>query len=388
MLNINIVMNNYNYSLSRKNTQIKSNAINFEGRVAKFPLQKAYSIEPVLRTVEMSFRKTANRIANKAQSKLIDNVHSKIQEIPIDSPLYMQAIGDLSKMMTMHQEVEVNAGIGTLNSLNKAIQDIASSDESCIFIMNHDNQSKDPKLLSLFNALLAKEYVLQGKAQNCPRPKIVLNEDILLSTKPKMREIYEWSGAVGVDASIGESRAKSRKNSKVMITLMRSFAENKSNIFIFPEGKLCIRKDLNIYERFQVGIGDLIRSVAEKKGRVKVVPLGFAYKKKRTGFKKEIFKSIFIGEPIFIAPKEKNMAISSSNVGAESDMINLKRFFDKKPEMENKGISYYTFTKKGIPIEDRHQQSDLISLFLAENLRLCIEKAKKFLGRDSELVEI
>ncbi len=164
--------------------------------------------------------------------------------------------------------------------------------------MNHDNQKADPQMLGFFNTMLNEEYVVNDIAETCPRPRVILNEDILSTMNTKMRNIFEKLGSVGIDASL--SGGNKASNGRKMIQLMKEYIDGKSNIFIFPEGKNCIFKDRPLKERFQPGIASII-SRLNLKTDVSVVPLGFAYNKKN-----KLLAAIEIGEPIIFKKDVSN----------------------------------------------------------------------------------
>jgi hypothetical protein len=173
------------------------------------------------------------------------------------------------------REIEINTESGRLA---KIVQD----DAAYIFIMNHDHQLQDPSLLGMFTSVLYQEYLEAGKGATCPRPRVLMNRDILDTLHHKAtRTVYEKMGAVGVDASVGTEEQDTFKqvlkdwlvalaprswkktvkaeigpggvlkipgqnaasptkseNSRVIKGLMKDFAQDKVHLFLFPEGRL------------------------------------------------------------------------------------------------------------------------------------------------------
>lgn len=305
---------------------------------------------------------TYNKIRSNSQRKTFDNKTVQINEeilgkIKANTTSQMYATYIISKNVANNKEVEINIENGVLEDLTK-------DNEACIFIMNHDKQKEDPKLLCFFNALLSREYLAKGMEKTCPKPKIIINKDILETTN-KERQLYgEALGLVGIDAGIycGNKFA----NGKIMSTLIKDFVENKANLFIFPEGRMIAFENLDPQWKFQPGIADIVRAATQKKEYVKVVPLGFAYKNDVGG--------INIGKPILF--KKENNCIKFKI--EESD----KNFQDKKyiDFIENYKTEdgWYTITEKGTPVMHK-RTGEFIAGILCENLTLSKKKAAESL---------
>jgi hypothetical protein len=230
-----------------------------------------------------------------------------------------------------------------INLEDKRLEEIANSDEACLFIINHDFQFQDPILLSFFGLLLYQAYLEAGKSEGCPRPAILMNEDILKSMPPKLAAVYEKMGAVGIDASTSQTRASVKANGHQFRTLLADFAKNLKNLFIFPEGRMAGMKNVDLKDRFQDGVADMVRIVAGKKKRVKVVPVGFAYNKKDsvpnplhdpqdpTSAKKLKLGSIHIGEPIIFQTEGKSMFMSVGNLMPDVAPDSYRKFLWQLP---------------------------------------------------------
>lgn len=204
-------------------------------------------------------------------------------EIIKANPLFeLQTIYNVSKSLCLDKEIEINIE-------NNELANIANDDEACIFIMNHDRQKEDPKLFAFFNALLTREYINNGLEETCPRPKILINKDIIETTNESRQVLAEALGAIGIDAGI--HCANSFSNGKIISKLLKEFSEDKTNIFIFPEGKMALFRNTDPQWKFQTGIADIVKAAAGRKKQVKVIPLGFAYKKD--------VGSINIGKPLY-----------------------------------------------------------------------------------------
>ena len=272
-----ITPNAYYYNRTVKN---RSNTPSFRGRNTNSSLISQKSSH----SCEMCGRKSLNWFTGLFNKKFVDQANEILSKIDRSAPLYTLAVANAGRVFSQNKVVEIN------DDENDNMKKLAESKIPHIFIMNHDNQISDPQMLGFFNTLLSEEYILSDKAETCPRPRIILNEDILLSMNSKMRNIFEKLGAIGIDASL--SSGNKAANGKKMVQLMKEYANGESNIYIFPEGKNCAYKNLPLKERFQPGIAALIERLL-KKTDVSVVPLGFAYNESNKSL-----CSIQIGEPV------------------------------------------------------------------------------------------
>lgn len=360
MNNVTLINNSpQKYTSSKINYANKnSNAYNvvFGNKIS---IPQKYSIklfEKCYDKVEFQFRKLLKGLIGALSNKKNGPIYQKVAEMDENSPNYMQLIFNTGKHSANGKTVEVNTESERLIRLT-------GSNESCIFIMNHNNQRQDPKLLAFFNALLAREYILNGKAESCPRPKIILNDDILTSMNPLQRAAFEKLGAVGIDASL--LSADGNKNAKTLFPIMRKFIKDKVHIFIFPEGKMCIFNGLGLEYTFQTGVAELIHGATRAKGRVKVVPLGLAYNKD--------LGSIHIGEPVYFRRSGKNMLVSRGNMDSPFASQDYVDFFDKTPTVED---GFKVITTCGEPVTGG-ETPDYISGVLCENIKICTKEAKK-----------
>lgn len=204
--------------------------------------------------LEYGLRVVASKLFARQYRKTIDRFDQLFPTSSQMSPQYIQALMEVAQFFAAEREIEINTESGR-------IQELAASDEACIFLMNHDHQMEDPSFLGLFTLLLYEEYLNQGKGSTCPHPKIILNQDILNTmTDPKLRRVYERLGAVGVDARVGNEARDTfgamlrdgmawlglrkpaavarRDNSRVMLPLIKGLQEDRNHIFLFPEGRL------------------------------------------------------------------------------------------------------------------------------------------------------
>jgi Acyltransferase len=315
---------------------------------------------------EYPFRKLGGLFMGWRFQAPVDTVYNRFMATDQQSPTFVDHLIALGNVWSHRMEVEMNTEDGQL-------ADLAKSDEACIFIMNHNSQSQDPALMTKFATLLYLEYAHAGKAATCPRPNIVLNEDILLTQQPKVKAILEHAGAVGVDASLFPSKQTAAHNREKMLPLLKRFIQDQGHIFIFPEGKMAAFRRRNLHQRFQSGIGELVRTVAQTKKRVKVVPLGFAYNTRSKG----TLGSIYIGQPIYFQREGKHLLVNAANITSETASGNYRQYFDpdnQKGVTMVEGERYKTLSERGQPLEKR-EWGPYIADVLCENLRICKEFA-------------
>ncbi len=311
------------------------------------------------RNMEFWGRKLLNKFAELFNGKIFKDIHSKIAMLKNESSEYIQAQANAGRMLASKMEVEINLESGRL-------QNIAKDNSARIFIMNHDSQKHDPKSLLFFNTLLNDEYVALGKGETCPRAKIILNEDILLSLSDVQRDVYEKLGAVGIDASVFLPDGK--KNAKALVPLIRDFLQDKVNIFIFPEGKMAVFSGKKLIDKFQTGIADIVYTLLSKKESVKVTPLGFAY-----GKKNPLLSSLHIGEDIVFKKVGDNVSVTRANITSNASSP-LRDFFGNEPVK--------LIQEQGIPVNGKENTSYIAGV-LCENLNVCVLEAKKVLPKTS-----
>ena len=325
------------------------------------PLMPGVSVEKSVRSVEFTGRKIVNRICDFFLKKHDSPIYNELMAAKVEMPEYIKAISKVSRLFSTKKEIEINLE-------SNRIQQIAASGKPHIFIMNHDNQGKDPRMLAFFNTLLNEEYLRTGQASTCPRPKIILNRDILLSMNKDKRKVFEKLGAIPVDASIYSTDKKG--NAKQLITLMKGFIKGKSNIFIFPEGKNAAFKYASLQEKFQLGVAEMVAKLTDKLPEVSVTPIGFAYNK---GLKSP-GDSIYIGETIVFKKCADGVTASSGNISSSFARKSYKKFYENQ---ENALITCHSVPVKGKEI------SEYIGGILCENLRICTEEAKAALPKKS-----
>ena len=337
-----------------------------------------YSANQSSHNGSLLFRRISNRIVETQYRGLIKEAHSLIKKHNINSSDYINDAVALARLFSSFQPIEIN-----INLLSGCLEDIVNSDEACIFVMNHDYQTQDPILLGMFNVLLYEKYIETNKASTCPRPKIILNQDILSTKERRHREIYETLGAVGMDIEQNLSFSQIKKNSIPLLHLIQDFCADKNHIFIFPEGRMSAFKKLDLKKKFQVGVGHMIRTALKRKNRVKVVPLGFAFNPNNP--EKQPLGSIYIGKPVYFKKVGKQIYTSTGNISFESASETYRKFFyyNNSPNVYfDDAIPYKVITNNGVAVTD-HTQQAYIGDILAENLQICRQMSLQTLPKNS-----
>lgn len=316
-------------------------------------------IEKRYQKIEYIMRVIANRFINLFETKKQKELIKNIAEIkPQSNDLYLLQSETISRIFGKDKIIDVNIE-------DKILEKAAQNGCAHIFIMNHSNQRLDPSMLAVVSTLLSKAYRQEGKTYSFPLPKIILNQDILKTMNPIKRKAFEKCGAVGVDANIFCTDKK--VNAEALLPIIKDFIKDKVNIFIFPEGKLSVFKDIEFDNRFQIGIAELINKALKIKKEVKVIPLGFAYGKKGNKL-----TGIEIGEPvIFKREGEKTTSTSGSILKSEFGKDAFKNFFEK-----HKNETDVVITENGIPVKPDDAPA-FIKGILAENLDICSKEAQK-----------
>jgi len=180
---------------------------------------------------------------------------------------------------------------------------------------------------------------------------------------PTQRKAFENIGAVGIDASV--TGGDKSVNARAFLPVLKDFAQNKCNIFIFPEGRLAARKDLTFYDRCQPGIANIINKMLKIKKSVKVVPVGFAY-----GKKAQDITAIQIGTPLELKRNGDMTTVTAGDILKSKNSV-LYNFFDK-----NRTTKDVVITSNGEPVSI-NEVTDYIHSIVCENLEINSDLAKE-----------
>lgn len=360
----NIYNKHLNYTFN--NSKVISSNFNpqFRGNIS-IPNKKIFEVsENILSSLAIIKRFMHNKFLNKGKSQQLEKFYYNLLSIDYNSSRYIKILHNYARKYAKNREVEINLE-------SRRLLDIVNSDEACIFIMSHDDGKKDVPMLGVLYTLLTGAYINSGKGDRCPRPKIIVNEDILSAMNGTLRSVYKLLGAVGINAKLF-SMGK-RKNANVMRNLIDEFNKDKSHIFVFPEGKMGMFQDLDLKDKFQAGVGGIVNKAAQNKKHVKVVPVGFAYNYETKNF----LGSIYIGEPVYFMAQDKQMLVNRANIDLEHASLGYKKFFC----LENENYdSFKTITTSGVPVTGR-ELGNYIAGILCENLRICKAKAQQQLPK-------
>ena len=317
-------------------------------------------VEKRYQKIEYMMRVIANRFMDLFEPRQQKELTQKLSEIkPESNDTYLIQNEIVSRIFCYKDRVI------DVNIEDKILEKAAQNGGSHIFIMNHSSQKRDPSMLAVVSTLLSMAYRQEGKSNNFPLPKIILNQDILKTMHPRRRRAFEACGAVGVDANI--FCADKKVNAQALFPIMKDFVRDKVNIFIFPEGKLSVFKDMEFDNRFQIGIAELINKVLNIKKEIKVIPLGFAY-----GKGKNKLTGIQIGHPVVFKREGENTTSTSGSI-LKSDFGKeaFKNFFEK-----HKNETDAIITENGVPVKPTDAPA-FIKGILAENLDICSKEAQK-----------
>jgi len=317
---------------------------------------------------EYSYRVISNKISDLFSSKSNKHLLEQLANLkPKSDRAYMEQLSEISRLYATQKTIDVNIEDGILEKL-------ANKKESVIFIMNHSNQAEDPKMLAVLNTLLTEAYK-KSDCEKFPLPKIIMNEDILKTMNSTKRQAFENFGAVGIDANL--VGADKNVNARAFLPLVRDFARDNCNIFIFPEGRLAVNEKMSFNKRFQPGVANLINKILCVKNEVTVVPVGFAYGKG----KNKNLTSMNIGTPIEIKRVDDKTCVTCGDVMKDKNSV-LYNFFDKNKESKD-----VTITSKGEPV-GAGEVSRYLKTILCENLRINSELAVEKLNVESPTSEI
>ena len=225
----------------------------------------------------------ADRILLLSHYSKIDKINKIIDEIKPDSGEYIEEIAKIGGSVKNKYIIA--------NTEEKTLEDIAKSNEAVIFAMNHPDYNKDKFIYVIINSLLSQFYTVNKLQATCPRPKILVSRNMLKIVDKKIGEIYKHLGLIAIDASL--KHKDKHFNAMVIKNLLKEFVQNKSNIFIFPEGNNSSYKDQPLANKIQPGIASFIKTASRFKEKVKIVPIGIDYKKGRHNL-----GHIHIGSPV------------------------------------------------------------------------------------------
>lgn len=279
----------------------------------------------------------------------IAKLFNEINGVDKKSPDYIEKVINVCRAVVKDEQPAINLE-------SKRFSEIADSKESCIFMMNHDRASSDARKFAVSVIALYSEYLQRGRAQDCPRPVILVSDNLLKPMGKKLRAIFESAGIIGIDATIFSHGGAN--NAGKLMRALHDFKENKVNFYIFPEGKREILRGVDPKIRFQQGLAKMIQKLLQKKKEIKVVPLGFAYGKKPGE------SSIYIGDHVLFKRDQDRALFTRGNIDSE--------------DLSGDNETFSTITEADTPIEGEALTKKITEI-LFENSRICREKAYELL---------
>ena len=255
-----------------RNAQTKPNNSEIKNKI----LKKSYITANKLRTI-------ASKILVIEHLGSFYKSFKLIKKMTDDSPQYIEEWAKIGN--SLHNKF-IN-----MNIEDGKIEKIAKSDDSHIFILNHDKPEKDKFVYPIFNSFLNYAYTAFGKQNDCPRPNILVSQNVINLVSKNFQNIYKKMGLIPVDASLTERDTD--KNVTSIKSIIAKFIYKKCNLFVFPEGNNSIYKNKTLEEKFQPGVAKMIQNILDSKDNVKVIPLGLSYQNL-----KDSMGSIHIGDTI------------------------------------------------------------------------------------------
>ena len=244
-----------------------------------------------------------------------------------------------------------------VNVETNRLQEIVSSNEPALFIMNHTkNQIKDVRAAKFFNTLLYREYLYSSKGATCPRSRVLANKSVL-KNQPDNGEFYEWLGVRPLKVGF---KSDKEFNRNILNTLIEEFINKKINLFLFPEGALTGIPFLPLGWKFQPGAASFVKKVLDVIDKIKVIPLAFAHSKKHT--------AIHIGEPVYFKKFEDSYISSSGNSQNKNFNKYLQKLFNDRENI---------FIKNDGVCVNSHEIVPYLSGLMMENLKACMKSAKE-----------
>ena len=269
-------------------------------------------------------RKMSDKIFLLSNRKSIRHLNNEFVKINPESKEYIEELA------------KVGNGMGDefiiTNIEDNPLKQLVKSGDSAIFVLNHPNFNKDKLTYMIINSMLNKMYIQEGKQATCPRPKILVSKNMLKLLSEKVGNIYRQCGLTEIDAGI--DKRNKQFNSKSVIKLMKEFLENKSNIFIFPEGNKSVQNK-PFEERVQPGIAKLIKDAMNIKKHVKVIPIGIKYTDEKKSFGK-----IFIGKPMYFKKSHNEIIYTDGTDKKKIARCDLKDAQNKIFELVCKNIKH------------------------------------------------
>lgn len=313
------------------------------------------------------------RIASKASESKdaveVAELHKRIMATDKSSPEYVDRIIELNEYLAKGMEVEINTENGVLDK-------VAKSDDATIFLINHYWAPYDIGLGETTVAELYKAYKANGKT-DVPEPKYFMNRSISGNLPTKLREAAEKVQATGVAAPSYPTDWSSKYNKGVMGAVIDGFMEDKSNIFIYPEGRRSLyKKDLPLEARFQYGIAKVVQDAVAKKGRVRVISIGTDYH--------DGLGVSNVGTPIYFEKDGDGIKVTGGNITPDTEAAQNNSFYQRLSTLsEGEGLTI-CHQGKVVGLQDKRSakfMSRLIAGILCTDMDISAKRATETLKK-------
>lgn len=351
------------------NPSLKENETNFS--IENQAIGKPPSIDAETREKHIRFDKDTYYKFQKAGEEFEAKFNTEIENLnksSKESPEKLKNIIKLNDFLAKGMEMEINLESGILDK-------IAKSDASTIFISNHNHVPYDISLAFGTISELYKSYETNGKKENLPKPAFMINKVVTDTLPEKFKEVFDNIESLGVDSTPYPTKEGAEYNNQKMKPIIEGFTQNKTNLFLFPEGtRTAYNGKMPFENRFQYGIAKLIQDAVQKKGSVRVISLGIDFDDK--------LGAVNIGEPIYFVKDGDKIKVTKGNITSDTEAAKTNSFYKKLSTL--KESENLTICHKGKPVLTTNEQSSkfmsrLIAGILCTDLDISMKNASKML---------
>lgn len=183
----------------------------------------------------------------------------------------------------LHDPIEVcrriGAGVPFDISPPGAIGRLAEPDDPPLLAMSHGCSPWDTVMIHGVLALWLEHRRAAGRP-NDEQARFVINRVLTDAMPPRLRRAYVETVGIPVASPFIPNAATSAFNKEAMAPHLDALASGRTCLAIFPEGA---RNGMPLEDavRYQRGVGRIVRTVLERRGRLRVVPLGAAWRNGR-----------------------------------------------------------------------------------------------------------
>lgn len=318
--------------------------------------------------VSYKFSQAARQLEQKF-GKDIDELHAQADKSKNASDR-LDDIIRLNEFLGKGMNMEINLE-------SRILDELAKSDTSTIFIANHNHVPYDVSLAFGTVAELYKGYKANGRTENYPTPAFMINRVVPDTLPPKLKEVFIRLESLGVDATPYPTKEGSAYNNIAIKPVKEGFAQDKTNIFLFPEGtRTAYNGRMPLEERFQYGIAKIVQYGIQKKGRVRVVSLGIDYENN--------LGVVNIGNPIYFEKNGDNIKVTKGNITPDTEAARNNSFYRKLATLtENESLDICHQGKTVKMQDDKSSKflSRLIAGILCTDMDISAKNATKTLKK-------